>query len=100
MTRTMKQLSDQLAQHTTELEELKKQIKILDKRPLARCYTVNPRTKVTHRVLTSFEDAGIQAKTFCKWPYIQAGGSLTAEAPTTRSTTCDTCLPQLKASLP
>ena len=76
MTRTMKKLSDQLAQYTVELDELKKQIKILDKRPLARCYAVNPRTKVTHRVLTSYEYAGIHAKTICKRPYIQAWGFL------------------------
>ena len=100
MARTMKKLSDQLSQYTAELEDLKKQIKILDKRPLAKSYTVNPRTKVTHRILTTYEDAGIDAKTICKWPYIRAGGSLTAEAPTSRCTTCDTCLPQLKASPP
>ena len=96
----MKRLADQLAKYTCELDELKKQIKLLDKRPPAICYAVNPRSGVAHRVLTTYEDMGIHARSICKWPYIQAGGSLTADAPTTRNTTCDTCLPTLKAWLP
>ena len=100
MTKSIKKLAEQLKVYTAELDDLRKQIKLLDKRPLAKSYTINPRSGITHRILTSYEDAGIDARTFCKWPYIRQGGVLTADPPTARQTTCDTCLPALKASLP
>ena len=99
MTKSVKKLSEQLKEYTAELEDLKKQIKILDRRPLGKSFTVNRRTGVTHRILTTYDDMGMDARTICKWPYLQAGGLLTADPPSTRQATCDTCLPALKASL-
>ena len=100
MAKSIKELAEQLKAYTTELEDLRKQIKLLDRRPLDKSYTVNRRTGVTHRILTAYEDMGMEARTICTWPYLHAGGLLTADPPSTRRATCDTCLPALKALLP
>ena len=86
--------------YTDELGDVKRQIKLLDKRPLEKSYTRNPRSGVVHRILTTYDEMGMDAKTICKWPYLKAGGLLTADPPTTRQATCDTCLSASKASLP
>ena len=97
--RSFKELTSQLKAYQEELADLKIIIKKLDHMSPDQPYVTNLRTKIRHRVLTCHEDVGINAKTFCKWTYIQGEGHLTREAPTVRAETCETCLPGLKASL-
>ena len=99
MVRSFKKLTSQLKTYQDELGELKNIIKKLEKISPGKPYVTNTRTKVRHRVLTYHEDVGINAKTFCKWPYIRGEGHLTRDAPTVKAETCETCLPGLKASL-
>ena len=99
MGRSFKKLTSQLKVYQQELDELKNIIKKLEKVTPEKPYVTNTRTRVRHRVLTYHEDVGINAKTFCKWPYIRGEGHLTREAPTRRAESCETCLPALKASL-
>ena len=95
----MEALADQLGAHGVELGPLRQAITILDKSSRLKRVIRNNVTNVAHRVLTSIEDAGVEARAFCGRIYAKDKFELTHDAPGFRADTCDICLPALRASL-
>ena len=75
-------------------------LKKLEKEGVVKKFVTNRVTGIKHIILTHYDDAGIAAKTICKWRYLQGDCELTAEQPRFRKETCETCMRALKASLP
>ena len=97
--KAMKKLEDQLVKQNTELEELSKAIKQMEKNNAPKRYARNNATNVTHLALTSIEEFGVKAKALCGWKYPKGDFELLLDAPGRRSDTCDTCIIALRASL-
>ena len=62
-------------------------------------YAKNLKTKVAHRVFTTYEIAGLDAKTICTWKHLKFAGEFVRGPPTTKADTCDACMSDLKARL-
>ena len=82
------------------VKELDEAVRRLEKKAEDKGYVVNLDTLNTHRLLTTINEAGKKAKCCCGWKYADKNFKWTSEAPTDRKTTCGSCLPALRASLP
>ena len=82
-----------------ELESLRKTLAEMKEQHRPPTYVRNLKTKVIHRILTTYEVAGLDAKTICNWKYLKFAGELVRDQPTTKAETCDTCMSALKARL-
>ena len=82
-----------------ELESLRNALlEMMDQhRPPA--YAKNLKSKVVRRILTTYEVAGLDAKTIRNRKYLKFAGELMRGPPTTTAETCDACMSSLKARL-
>ena len=58
----------------------------------------NTRTKVTHKILTTIQSAGNEARTWCMWKYAKGFARLAEELGTTGDTPCKECFPEFRKS--
>ena len=63
-------------------------------------YLLNTKTRMIHKILTTFEEMGMEAVTYCKWPYVHKDAKLLHRAPSSRAECCGTCMPALRATFP
>ena len=96
----MNKLTVQLFAYEGELNEMKVFLKELKKCGNVKKCVINRATGIRHRILTHYEEAGVTAKTICKWNYLQGDCELTSEQPRFRENTCETCTRALNTSLP
>ena len=94
-----KAIEEQAAAWGEELRRLENMIKDREVASRPARYVRNLKTKIVHRIAGSFDTMGMQAITFCHWPYIRARTQMLTSPPTSRSECCGTCMPALRASL-
>ena len=92
-------LSKQVTTMKEELESLRQALADMKEQHRPPAYAKNLKTKVIHRILTTYDVAGLDAKTICNWKYLKFAGELVRGPPTTKAETCDTCMSALKARL-
>ena len=83
----------------SEVKQLEDAVKAMDQKMITKGYVRNRETGAVHRVLTTLNESGFRASACCGWKYARRDFELQQQAPTTRKTTCGTCLAALRATL-
>ena len=97
--KVMQLLGDQAKAFDEEMTKLKGLLKKLTEDCKPKEYVQNKLTLKTHLIVASFQDVGSEAITSCGWRYAHADVRFQGEPPTTKESTCSTCLPELAAAL-
>ena len=82
-----------------EVKQLENAVKLMDEKMVNKGFVRHRETGAVHRILTTINEAGFRASACCGWKYGQRDFELQTSAPTTRRTTCGTCLAALRATL-
>ena len=98
MSKVIEQINTQAKKYEKQAKELMDMIASMDHLKPKK-YVVNRKTKVTHRILAGYEEVGPGALTLCGWKYAYAKVAITSAEPTQAVSTCETCLPALRACL-
>ena len=83
-----------------EMAIMAETVKKVELRSQPKRYLRNRTTKVIHRILIPYAEAGAGALTWCSWAYAHAKWEETHDPPTRKAEVCSDCLPDLKATLP
>ena len=86
------------AAHETLQNKIDNFIKENSKRTLDKPLCINTRTKVTHKVLTSIQTAGNEARTWCMWKYAKGYVRLIDELGVSGDHPCKECYPEYRKS--
>ena len=82
-----------------ELLKLEKRIRKAEESSKPKEYVRNTRTKVIHRVCTTYEEAGRDAVTMCSWEYVLGLSQPWKTAPQTKRECCGSCMSALRITL-
>ena len=86
--------------YEAELKSIHDKMKNIEEDAAPRKYRQNRVTRITHRIMVSYEDAGHEAMTICSWKYALGTFRVLKTLPCIRKKVCNTCLPVVRATLP
>ena len=93
-------LNKQQVAYEAELKRIHDNMKKIEEDAAPRRYVQNRITRITHRVMVSYEDAGHEAMTICSWKHALGKFRVLKTLPCIRNEVCKTCIPEVRATLP
>ena len=93
-------LNKQQVTYEAELKRIHAKMRNIEEDAAPRRYVQNRVTRITHRIMVSYEEAGHEAMTICSWKYALGKLRVLKTLPCIRKEVCKTCLPEVRATLP
>ena len=84
----------------TEIDRLDKMIKDSEAKGKIKRYLKNRKNGILHYILAGYEDVGPGAITHCGWKYASSKVEVVQAGPRYKQEACDTCMAELRRSLP
>ena len=100
MKNVTKILNKQQATYEAELKSIHDNMRKIEADAAPRRYVQNRVTRIIHRLLVSYEDAGHEAMTLCCWKCALGKFRVLKTLRCRRKEVCKTCLPEVRATLP
>ena len=100
MVQVKKALGKTIGVVAREVQQLREAVEPMERNIAPKGFVVNLDTGSTHKILTTVNERGNKAMSFCGWKYARRDFKVVADLPTRRKATCGTCMPGLRASLP